>query len=292
VPLPARPLSLAAERAAHPLHDWLHEKHDRPNVYTGHDTALCEMGEAELRQVIATYYGLLAEVDHHLGRVLDHLRQTGEIEQTLVVVTGDHGELLGERWLFGKEGYFDSAFRVPLLVRDPAAAATRGTRVTALTEAVDVMPTLLDSLGGEVPPTCDGRSLRPFAQEGRTPAGWREAAMFEFDFRDVVGQQGERYLGLAPDECTLAVWRGTRWKYVHCAGLPPLLFDLDADPQETRNLAGDPAYAAVERDCAQALLTKRLLHAERTWTNTVLADGGPTAYAGPRQAAEREDDAE
>jgi hypothetical protein len=79
---------------------------------------------------------------------------------------------------------------------------------------------------------------------------------------------------------------------VHCAGLPPLLFDLDADPQETRNLAGDPAYAAVERDCAQALLTKRLLHAERTWTNTVLADGGPTAYAGPRQAAEREDDAE
>jgi arylsulfatase A-like enzyme len=151
------------------------------------------------------------------------------------------------------------------------------------------MPTLLDSLGGAVPQTCDGRSLRPFVVEGRTPAGWRQAAMFEFDFRDVVKQGAERHLGLAPDECTLAVLRGQRWKYVHCAGLPPLLFDLEADPQENRNLSGDPAFAAIERDCAQALLTKRLLHAERTWTNTLLADGGPHSYRGPRRAAERED---
>ena len=290
VPLPARPLSLAAERAAHPLHDWLHEKHGRPNVYTGHDTALCDLGEGELRQVIATYYGLLAEVDHHLGRIFDHLRATGEIDETLVVVTGDHGELLGERWLFGKEGYFDSAFHVPLIVRDPEADATRGTQVTAVTEAVDVMPTLLDSLGAAVPATCDGRSLRPFVQAARTPPGWRQAAMFEFDFRDVVDLGAERHLGLAPDECALAVHRGTRWKYVQCAGLPPLLFDLAADPRESRNLAGDPAYAAIERDCAQALLSKRLLHAERTWTNTLLTDGGPASYRGPRRAAEREDD--
>lgn len=291
VPLPPRPLSLAAERAAHPLHDWLHQKHGRPNVYTGHDTTLCDMGEGELRQVIATYYGLLAEVDHHLGRIFDYLRSTGELDETLIVVTADHGELLGERWLFGKEGYLDSAFHVPLIVREPGAEATRGKEVTAITEAVDVMPTLLDTLGGEVPQTCDGRSLRPFVTEGRTPAGWRDAAMFEFDFRDVVERGAERHLGLAPDECTLAVLRGQRWKYVHCAGLPPLLFDLDADPQESRNLAGDPAHAAVERDCAQALLTKRLLHAERTWSNTLLDAGGPKTYRGPRKAVEREDGA-
>lgn len=289
VPLPARPRSQAAERAAHPLHDWLHEKHGRPNVYTGHDTNLSELGEAELRQLIATYYGLLAEVDHHLGRILDHLRATGEIDETLVVVTADHGELLGERWLFGKEGYFDSAFHVPLIVRDPDAEATRGTEVRAFTQAVDVMPTLLDSLGGTVPQTCDGRSLRPFVVDGRTPSGWRQAAMFEFDFRDVVKQGAERHLGLAPDECTLAVLRGQRWKYVHCAGLPPLLFDLEADPQENRNLSGDPAFAAIARDCAQALLTKRLLHAERTWSNTLLGAGGAHSYHGSRRAAERQD---
>ena len=291
VPLPTRPRSLAAERGAHPLHDWLHHKHAQPNVYTGHDVTLCELGTDQLRQVIATYYGLLAEVDHHLGRILDHLRATGELDETLIVVTADHGELLGERWLFGKEGYFDSAFHVPLIVRDPDAVATRGQEVTAFTEAVDVMPTLLDSLGGEVPQTCDGRSLRAFLTEGRTPAGWRDAAMFEFDFRDVVKQGAERHLGLAPDECTLAVLRGARWKYVHCAGLAPLLFDLVADPQEMHNLAGDPAYAAIERDCAQALLTKRLLHAERSWTNTLLVEGGPQSYRGPRRAAERVDGA-
>jgi arylsulfatase A-like enzyme len=280
---------LAGERAAHPLHDWLHAKHDRPDVYTGHDTALCQLGEGDLRQVIATYHGLLAEVDHHLGRVLDHLRATGQIDDTLVVVTGDHGELLGDRWLFGKEGYFDAAFHVPLIVRDPDADSTRGQEVTAFTEAVDVMPTLLDSLGGEVPEPCDGRSLRPFIREGRAPAGWRTAAMFEFDFRDVRNRGAEHHLGLVPDECTLAVWRGPRCKYVHCAGLPPLLFDLAADPEESRNLAGDPAYAALERDCAQALLTKRLLHAERTWTNTLLTAAGPAGYRGVRRAAERED---
>ncbi|MBK1667270.1 hypothetical protein CKO28_04330 [Rhodovibrio sodomensis] len=289
VPLPDRPWTLEQERAAHPLHDWLHHKHDRPYVYTGHDTTLCEMGERELRQVIATYYGLLAEVDHHLGRVLDHLRATGEIDETLLVVTADHGEMLGGRWLFGKEGYFDDAFHVPLIVRDPDAPATRGSEVRAFTQAVDLLPTILDTLGGKVPQTCDGRSLRPFVQHGRTPAGWREAAMFEFDFRDVAGQGAERYLGLAPDECALAVWRGARWKYVHCAGLPLLLFDLEADPRESCNLAGDPATAAIERDCAQALLTKRLRHADRTWTNTLLTDGGPVGYRGPRRAAERED---
>ena len=289
VPLPPRPLSRAEERAAHPLHDWLHEKHGRPNVYTGHDTELCDLGEGELRQVMASYYGLLAEVDHHLGRIVDHLRATGEIDRTLIVVTGDHGELLGARGLFGKEGYFDSAFHVPLIVRDPAAHATRGARIDAFTEAVDVMPTVLDTLGGSVPQTCDGRSLCPFVTEGRTPAGWRESVMFEFDFRDVVTQRAERHLGLVSDECTLAVLRGERFKYVHCAGLPPLLFDLDGDPDESRNLAGDPAHADVERDCAQALLTKRLLHADRSWTNTLLSDGGPHSYRGPRRAAERED---
>nr|WP_276570081.1 alkaline phosphatase family protein [Rhodovibrio salinarum] len=288
VPLPARPRSLPAERAAHPLHDWLHAKHDAPDIYTGHDTTLCALGAAELRQMIATYFGLLAEVDHHLGRILDQLRATGELDETLVVVTGDHGELLGERWLFGKEGYFDSAFHVPLIIRDPDAETTRGTEVAAITEAVDVVPTILDTLGGVVPEVCDGCSLRPFVRQGRTPAGWRETAMFEFDFRDVAKLEAERHLGLAPDECALAALRGSRWKYVHCAGLPPLLFDLEVDPHESRNLAGDPAYAAIERDCAQALLSKRLLHADRTWTNTLLSEGGPTIYRGPRRAAQRE----
>ena len=283
VPAAARPLSLDQERAAHPFLRWLHRKHDRPDVYTGHDVALCDLDEAELRQVQANYYGLLAEVDHHLGRIVEHLQATGEYDETLIVVTSDHGELLGDRWLFGKEGFFDRAFHVPMIVRDPhaAAAPTRGRTVEAFTEAVDVMPTLLDWMGAEPPVECDGRSLLPFLA-GRTPAGWRGQAHFEFDFRDPDGLGAEEFLDLAPDQCTLNVLRGERFKYVHFTALPPLLFDLQSDPDECRNLADDPGFADVVRDCAQTLLSWRMTHADRRFANTLLTERGPVSFSGPR----------
>jgi arylsulfatase A-like enzyme len=284
VPAAARPLSLQAERAAHPLLDWLHAKHGRPGVYTGHDTTLAEMDDAELRQVQATYYGLLAEADHHLGRVIDHLEATGQLDETLVVVTSDHGELLGDRWLFGKEGFFDRAFHVPLLIRDPDAPnAVRGTEVAAFTEAVDLMPTILEWLGGAVPQTCDGRSLRPWLA-GQRPSDWRGHAHFEFDFRDPAGLRAETHLGLAPDQCCLAVLRGARYKYVHVPTLPPLLFDLEQDPHEVHDLSTDPAHADVLRDCLHALLSWRMTHADRTLANTRLTGRGPVTYRGPRTA--------
>lgn len=283
VPRPDRPMSLDEDRAAHPFLAWLHDKHDRSGVYTGHDVALCDLEESELRQVQATYYGLLAEVDHHLGRIVDHLRAIGEIDETLIVVTSDHGEMLGDRWLFGKEGFFDRAFHVPLLMRDPSreSSATRGREVSMFTEAVDVMPTILDWLGGEPPAEGDGRSLLPFLA-GDTPANWRRHAHFEFDFRDPETMAAERMLGLAPDECTLNVLRGGRYKYVHFTALPPLLFDLEADPGEAHDLAGDPAHADVVRQMAQTLLSWRMTHADRRFANTRLTADGPVTYRGPR----------
>ena len=101
---------------------------------------------------------------------------------------------------------------------------------------------------------------------GETVAGWRDAAHFELDFSDPVTSAAERALGLSSDLCGLAVLRGQRFKYVHFAGLPPLLFDMVADPHERRDLAGDPDYAAVVLDCAQRLLSWRLAHADRSLT--------------------------
>jgi arylsulfatase A-like enzyme len=243
------------------------------------------MDAAELRQMQATYYGLLAEADHHLGRVIDHLEATGQLDETLVVVTSDHGELLGDRWLFGKEGFFDRAFHVPLLIRAAdAPAGAWGSEVHAFTEAVDLMPTILDWLGGEVPHTCDGRSLAPWLR-GERPSDWRSQAHFEFDFRDPAGRRAETHLGLAPDQCCLAVLRGERYKYVHFPALPPLLFDLESDPDEVHDLSGDPAYAGVLRDCLHALLSWRMTHADRTLANTRLTGRGPVTYRGPRTAA-------
>ena len=151
-----------------------------------------------------------------------------------------------------------------------------------MTEAVDIAPTVLDWLGLAVPPQYDGRSLLPFLN-GEAPKDWRAEAHWEFDLRDVVGHQAEDDLGLFSDESSLNVIRGGRYKYVHFVALPPLLFDLSEDPDETRNLAGDPTMQPVLLKMAQKMLSWRMLHDERALTNTLLTARGLVEHRGPRQ---------
>ena len=121
---------------------------------------------AALRQAKATYYGMISEVDFHIGRLIEALKAQGRYERTLIVFTSDHGEQLGDHWLFGKTCYFEASYRIPLIVRDPRPKASKqfGSRISAFTEAVDVMPTILDWLGAVPPRACDGHSLLPFLQ--------------------------------------------------------------------------------------------------------------------------------
>ena len=94
------------------------------------------------------------------------------------------------------------------------------------------MPTMMEAIGAPIPLQCDGLSLAPFLA-GRAPAAWREEAHWEFDFRDVGDDSAEQTFGLTLHQCALNVVRGARYKYVHFTGLPPLFFDLEADPGET-----------------------------------------------------------
>jgi arylsulfatase A-like enzyme len=240
--------------------------------------------DARLKRMKATYFGLMSEVDDNLGRLLAALVAMGEWASTLIVFTSDHGEQLGDHWLLGKAGYFDQSYRVPLIVRDPrrAADATRGAIVDRFTEHVDVMPTLLEWLGLEVPPACDGASLLPFVERTGGPARWRDAAHWEFDFRDAMDSSGELALGLPIHACNLAVLRDHAFKYVHFAALPPLLFDLRNDPHEFRDLAADPGHAAVVRDYAQRMLSWRMRHADQTLTHLRLGSRGPIGEPGAR----------
>ena len=134
--------------------------------------------------------------------------------------------MLGEHYVWGKEIYFDKSFHLPLVIRDPRPAAKggRGKMIDAMSEAVDIMPTILECIGLEVPRTCDGASLVPFLH-GKTPAHWRKEVFFEHDFREVRSQKVEKALGVSSDEACYAVIRDKRYKYVHFAALPPLFFD-------------------------------------------------------------------
>ena len=158
----------------------------------------------------------------------------------------------------------------------PGAAddAARGTIVDEFTENVDVMPTILDLLALDVPNQCDGESLLPFCH-GHTPAGWRDSAFSECDFRDLIPDGSETLLGLMPDQCAFGVLRGRRYKYVHLTGLPPLFFDLKADPDEFSNLAEDPDHHAMVLEFAQRMLSLRMNHDERVLANIVLTREGP-----------------
>jgi arylsulfatase A-like enzyme len=222
-------------------------------------------------------------VDAQIGRVIARLKETGEYDHTLIVFTSDHGEMLGEHWLFGKEGYFDPSYHIPMIVRDPRrqADASRGRVVDAFTESVDVMPTILDWLGREVPAQCDGQSLLPFLH-GDPPMTWRREVHWEFDFRDIPNQEAETALGITSDQCNLCVIRDERYKYVHFPALPPLFFDLRQDPMEFQNLAADPAHQGLVLSYAQKMLSWRMAHAERVLANTFLTPGGVIERRGPR----------
>ena len=235
--------------------------------------------EKKLRRMKAAYYGLMAEVDDALGRVFAMLKETGRWDDTLIIFTSDHGEQMGDHWLLGKCGYFDASYRIPLIVRDPRPSADpgRGTTVGRFTENVDIMPTMLESIGAAIPVQCDGLSLSAFLEGRRAPANWRTEAHWEFDFRDPTDDAAEQRLGLTLHQCTMNIVRDDRFKYVHFTKLPPLLFDLEKDPGEFENRAGDPAYLAVMLEYAQKLLSWRMNHDEQVLTHIVLTEDGPVA---------------
>lgn len=229
----------------------------------------------KLNRLRAVYFGLMSEVDEQLGRLFAHLKRERLWDDTFIVFTSDHGEELGAHWLLGKGGYFDGSYAVPCIIRDPRAHAieTRGARITAFTEHVDIMPTLLDAIGAEIPRQCDGQALSSFLTRGKAQA-WRHEAHWEFDFRDASDAAAERALGLTLDECNLSVVRSERYKYVHFANLPPLFFDLQTDPHEFHNLADDRVHAPLVLEYAQKLISWRQRHEDKTLTHMMAtADG-------------------
>jgi arylsulfatase A-like enzyme len=225
------------------------------------------------RQLRATYWGMMSEVDAQLGRLFATLKSAGVDDNTLIVFTSDHGEQLFDHWQIGKLGTSDQGFHVPLIIRDPdLSPERRGVRVDPFTENVDIMPTILSWLGAPVPLQVDGRSLMEWL-EGDVDQ-WRDAAFVEIDFRDVAGARTESVFDCTMDECNFVMRRGERWKYVHFAALPPQLFDMQSDPAELNNLAASGEHASVLAEQAQLLLSHKMRYADRTWTHTVVGRKG------------------
>lgn len=269
VPPPHRAATPEQEATTHPwLAHYLSTLRSKPlstdRNLIGTNICLADMSDADMAQLTATYWGMINEVEANFSRVIDDLKSCGQYDETLIILTSDHGDQMGDHWLLGKQGFFDQSYHIPLIIRDPrhAAKAAHGRRVDAFTESVDIMPTILDALGMEIPRQCDGIPLSAWL-EGRDPGRWRDHAHFEYDFGDPVHRDAERALGLRSDQCSLGVIRDRHHKYVHFQALPPLLFDLSQDPGELVNRVDDPAYGDVALAMAREMLSWRMSTDER-----------------------------
>ncbi|SLN18773.1 alkaline phosphatase family protein [Roseisalinus antarcticus] len=226
-----------AERAdPHPLHA----------AYMGHRFSQVFAREEVRERVIPAYMGLIAQIDDQIGRLMAYLDETGLSKETLIVFTSDHGDYLGDHWLGEKELFHDPSARIPLIVVDPSpeADATRGQVLTPLAEAIDLLPTFVDWAGGEARPhILEGRSLLPLLRGQDVP--WRNVAISEYDY-SLRGAR--RSLNQPVADCRLVMVFDGRWKFIHAEGFRPMLYDLEADPQELCDLGADPAHAG---ECAR-----------------------------------------
>ena len=200
----------------------------------------------QMRTARHGYYAMISEVDHHVGRILQHLEDLRLAEETIVIFTSDHGEWLGEHGKWGK-GYPgpDQVSRVPLMIRVPGTQA--GKRVSHIVEAVDVVPTLMELAGYPIPPEVQGKSLLPL----------------------MTGTEGH---GKADALMEMRGWkslRNERFRYVSEANGSEFLWDQEAEFGPYRNVAGDTAYASVLSDMRRRLLQRTIQNEAplpRTWT--------------------------
>ena len=187
------------------------------------------------QKVIPAYMGLIKQCDDQLGVLLDHLEATGRMGDTMIVLTSDHGDYLGDHWLGEKDLFHEQSVKVPMIVYDPRAEAdgTRGTTCDALVESVDLAATFVEAAGDKIPDhIIEGRSLLPWLR-GETPE-WRRYAISEFDYS--ATPQADK-LGVAPRDARLFMVFDGRFKLMHAeGGFRPMLFDLKTDPEEFHDL--------------------------------------------------------
>ncbi len=204
------------------------------------------MGREGIREYAAIYFGMVKYIDDSVGRILQKLDELGLADNTLVIFTSDHGDMVGAHGCIGKsiQGFYDDLVRIPLLMRLPGRIPP-GTVIRQPVSQIDLMPTILDYAGQRVPERIHGRSLRPLLEGKSIP--WRDYAFCQ-------RADAARML------------RSARYKYCYAPKSKMVaLYDLQNDPHEDRNLADEPAHADTVRQMHSRLL------------EVMAADGDPLA---------------
>ncbi len=195
-----------------------------------------DISDDQIRNARHAYLANISYVDHHVGAMLEVLDHHNMADDTVVIFTADHGDMLGERGLWYKMSYFEHSARIPLIISRPGRPSAVNQSHAGL---LDLAPTLLELAGIEVPDVMDGASLVPLLNRPTDPD------------RTVVGE----YLGEGAVAPIFMIRRG-QWKFVWSRADPPQLFDLTGDPQELANLATDEAHSGTVAEFTTEILMR------------------------------------
>ncbi len=195
---------------------------DHPVLSLSQQNKPVNVSDEAIRRATAAYYGMVETIDTYYGQVLDHLESLGEnLDEWIIVYTSDHGEMLGEHGIWEKTRFYEASARVPLIIRWPAGFQG-GRIVDENVNLCDLFATLCDLAGLDIPEGLDSRSLAPLLRGDSTE--W---------FNESVSQFGADHVMIKHD----------RLKYQYYGeGVPEVLFDLEQDPGELRNVTGLPEY--------------------------------------------------
>lgn len=195
--------------------------------------------------VIPAYMGLIKQADDQMGRLFDWMERTGRMDDTMIVLTSDHGDFLGDHWMGEKTFFHDASTKMPLIVYDPSPEAnvTRGTVSDALVESIDLAPTFADVAGSEVPShILEGHSLLPILY-GKTDDLPRDVVICEYDYS---ASPVADMLNASVRDAVMFMVADKKWKLIHCeGGHRPILFDLENDPDELTDLGDSVDHADV-----------------------------------------------
>jgi arylsulfatase A-like enzyme len=233
--------------------DELRNAHPVLAAYRQQEESVSFQSEACIRTVRPAYQGLISQLDHHLGRLFDHMEATGRLDDTLIVFTADHGDFLGDHWLGEKELFYDTVQKVPFIVVDPRPEAdvTRGNVERRFVESVDVVPTILDTLGIALPAhRLEGASLLPLLH-GQPVSAWRDFTYSELDYSY---RHARSTLGKTVHQCRAFSLRNERWRYVYWLDEPEQLYDLQADPDQFHDLGREVSTEVVRIGLRHQLL--------------------------------------
>ena len=224
------------------------------NEYRGRK-AYFETPNERLQWIYKSYYGTITQIDHEVGEILDTLEETGQADNTIIIFASDHGAQLLEHGLMDKNVLFEGSVRVPMMICYPETV--REGTVDELVMSIDILPTLFEMIGLPVPDHCHGTSLLPLISDDAGAWVERDCVFSENVMPEVFGQ----IFTFTKDRGVMDVRhpdgkmvRTQKWKYNYYPGGGEELYDLENDPLESTNLAGDLEYDVTLKAMKQRLL--------------------------------------